>query len=72
MKITDSTGKALTERPDYTKGRLRQSEADNDTMIFYTWDELPAQEEENGPSNTPSIEDRLSATESALINLMTQ
>ena len=42
MKIYDTSGKELTERPDYTKGRLLQDKDDPERYIYTTWQEIPA------------------------------
>ena len=41
MKIYDTSGKELTERPDYTKGRLLQDKDNPERYIYTTWDEVP-------------------------------
>ena len=42
MKIYDTSGKELTERPDYSKGRLLQDPNDPEKYVYTTWDEIPA------------------------------
>lgn len=42
MKIYDTSGNELTERPDYTLGRLVQDPNDSDKYIYTTWAEVPA------------------------------
>lgn len=42
MKIYDTKGNELIERPDYSKGRLLQDPKDPDKYIFTTWEEVPA------------------------------
>lgn len=42
MKIYDTSGNELTERPDYNLGRLVQDPTDSDKYIYTTWEELPA------------------------------
>ena len=44
MKIYDTKGNELTERPDYEKGRILQDPNDSDRYIYTTWDEVPAGE----------------------------
>ena len=44
MKIYDTKGNELTERPDYDKGRILQDPNDPDRYIYTTWEELPAGE----------------------------
>lgn len=44
MKIYDTKGNELTERPDYTKGRLLQDRDDSEKYIFTTWEEVSAGE----------------------------
>ena len=65
MKVVDTMGNLLTERPDYTKGRLLQDKDNPDVMVFSPWDEVPLREEENLEYGNPlqmeltSIEARL-------------
>ena len=47
MKIYDTSGNELTERPDYTTGRLLQDINDPDKYIFSPWDTVPLREEES-------------------------
>ena len=77
MTIKDYAGNKLTKPEEWQKptGRLIQSKDEVDTLIFATWDEVPDTDEEGNVidhSEKPSTEERLSATESALIDLMTQ
>lgn len=44
MKIYDTQGKELTERPDYNLGRLLQDPNDPERYIYTTWAEVPAGE----------------------------
>lgn len=53
MKIVDTSGRILTERPDYTKGRLLQDPDNPGTMVFSPWDEIPLREEENAEYGDP-------------------
>lgn len=65
MKIYNTSGVELTERPDYSKGRLLQSKDDPEKYIFSPWDEVPLRDEENPsavPEN-PSDGERLSSLE---------
>ncbi|MBQ8697973.1 MAG: hypothetical protein IJ521_03110 [Schwartzia sp.] len=58
MKIYDTKGNELTERPDYEKGRILQDPNDPDRYIYTTWEELPAGD---GNGETPrSKEQKLS------------
>ena len=47
MKIYDTDGNELTERPNYTKGRLLQDENDPEKFVFSPWDTVPLRDEEN-------------------------
>ena len=58
MKIYDTKGNELTERPDYEKGRILQDPNDSDRYIYTTWDEVPAGEG-NGESGKKSKEEKL-------------
>ena len=42
MKIYDTKGNELTERPDYTKGRLLQDKDNPEHYIYTRWEEVPA------------------------------
>ena len=55
MKIYDTSGNELTERPDYTLGRLVQDPTDSDKYIYTTWEELPAGD---GNGETPRSKDQ--------------
>ena len=54
MKIYDTSGNELTERPDYTLGRLIQDTEDSEKYIYTTWEELPAGD---GNGETPKSKD---------------
>ena len=54
MKIYDTSGNELTERPDYNLGRLVQDAEDADKYIYTTWEELPAGD---GNGETPKTKD---------------
>lgn len=55
MKIYDTSGNELTERPDYTLGRLVQDPTDSDKYIYTTWAEVPAGD---GNGETPRTKDQ--------------
>ncbi|MBR1760894.1 MAG: hypothetical protein IJ741_06920 [Schwartzia sp.] len=55
MKIYDTKGNELTERPDYEKGRILQDPNDPDRYIYTTWEELPAGD---GNGETPRSKDQ--------------
>lgn len=55
MKIYDTSGNELTERPDYSLGRLVQDIEDPDKYIYTTWEELPAGD---GNGETPRSKDQ--------------
>lgn len=55
MKIYDTSGNELTERPDYNLGRLVQDPNDSDKYIYTTWEELPAGD---GNGETPRSKDQ--------------
>lgn len=63
--IYDSKGNVITN-PDQTKGRILQ---ENGKLVYYTWAEKP-DVDANGNvidhSSKPSVEDRISAAESAI------
>lgn len=44
MKIYDTKGNELTERPDYERGRLLQDPNDPERYIYTMWDEVPSGE----------------------------
>ena len=44
MKIYDTKGNELTERPDYSKGRLLQDPNNPEIYVYTTWDEVPTGE----------------------------
>ena len=64
MKIYNTSGEELKERPDYTKGRLLQDPDDPEKLIYSPWDEVLLREEEN-PNAVQSISEgeRISALE---------
>lgn len=51
MKIYDTDGNELTERPDYSKGRLLQDKDHPERYIFSPWGSVPLREEENANHN---------------------
>lgn len=55
MKIYDTSGNELTERPDYTLGRLVQDPTDSEKYIYTTWAEVPAGD---GNGETPRSKDQ--------------
>lgn len=67
MKIFDTAGNELQRDDiDFSQGRLLQGE-EPETLVFTTWQEEP---DENQGEYTPSIEDRVSAMEAAIEELM--
>ncbi len=58
MKIYDTSGNELTERPNYEKGRILQDPNDPDRYIYTTWEEVPAGEG-NGESGKKSKTEKL-------------
>lgn len=61
MKIYNTAGEELTERPDYSKGRLLQDLEDPEKYIFSPWDEVPLREEEVAPDTSVSLEAKVDA-----------
>ena len=71
MTIKDYAGNKLTKPEEWQKptGRLIQSKDEVDTLIFATWDEVPAREEETAPSKEPTIADQITDMQMALADL---
>ncbi len=66
MKIFDTSGKELArDEIDFSIGRLLQGK-EEDTLIFVTWEEQPAEQSDN----ELSLEKRVSAVEAAIEELM--
>lgn len=71
MTILDVNGKVITERPDYSKGRLVQG-GSSDVLIYKTWDECPDTDEEGNEINYNAVsesEQRLRDIEDAMAEL---
>ena len=67
MKIINTKGNELINRPDYSKGRL--IEKDIDTLIYTTWEELPDKDEKGNiisHDEKPTELDRISAIEDTI------
>lgn len=69
MKIYDTSGNELArDEIDFSQGRLLQGE-EPETLVFTTWEEKP-DENDSGNSAQPTTEERLSALESAMAEMM--
>ncbi len=62
MIIIDKNGAVLTERPDFSAGRLEQGD-DADTLVYKTWADFPPVDGEGNPidMNRPTAQDKLEA-----------
>ena len=67
MKIYNTKGQELTERPDYEKGRLLQDPNDPEKYIFTTWEEVPAGEG-NGEAGKKSKEEKIADLDAQYAN----
>ena len=69
MKIYDTSGNELErDEIDFSQGRLLQGE-EEDTLVFTTWVEKP-DEQSTGNAKEPSQEERLTALEMAVAEMM--